>query len=188
MGVVFALARSLHSSGVISLLISSSISGTYRPGEFIFQCPIFLPFHTVHRVLKARILKWFAIFFLQWTTFCQNSPSWPVCPGWPHIAWLSFIELDKGVIHIIRLAVIIVSVCLPSDPLSLHLPSYLGFSYLGCGVAPLGHCPWRGVAFIYKLQHKNSLADFCGRYEKLMLSSDYTWWKILIVFLKDWKT
>ena len=50
-------------SGVISPLISSSILGTYRPGEFIFQCPIFLPFHTVHGVLKARILKWFAIPF-----------------------------------------------------------------------------------------------------------------------------
>ena len=50
-------------SGVISPLISSSILSTYRPGEFIFQCPIFLPFHTVHGVLKARILKWFAIPF-----------------------------------------------------------------------------------------------------------------------------
>ena len=44
-------------SGVISPLISNSILGTYRPGEFIIQCPIFLPFHTVHEVLKARILK-----------------------------------------------------------------------------------------------------------------------------------
>ena len=26
-----------------------------------------------------------------------------------------------------------VSVCLPSDALLQHLPSYLGFSYLGCG-------------------------------------------------------
>ena len=50
-------------SGVISSLISSSILGTYQPGEFIFQCPIFLPFHTVHGVLKASILKWFAIIF-----------------------------------------------------------------------------------------------------------------------------
>ena len=50
-------------SGLISPLISSSILGTYRHGEFIFQCPIFLPFHTVHGVLKARILKWFAIPF-----------------------------------------------------------------------------------------------------------------------------
>ena len=50
-------------SGVISPLISSSILGTYQPGELIFQCPIILPFHTVHGVLKARILKWFAIPF-----------------------------------------------------------------------------------------------------------------------------
>ena len=50
-------------SGVISPLISNSILGTYQPGEFNFQCPIFLPFHTVHGVLKARILKWFAIPF-----------------------------------------------------------------------------------------------------------------------------
>ena len=50
-------------SGVISPLISSNILGTYRRGEFIFQCPIFLPFHTVHGVLKVRILKWFAIPF-----------------------------------------------------------------------------------------------------------------------------
>ena len=28
-----------------------------------------------------------------------------------------------------------VSVCLPSDALSQHLPSYLGFSYLGGGVS-----------------------------------------------------
>ena len=31
-----------------------------------------------------------------------------------------------------------VSVCLPSDPLLQHLPSYLGFSYLGRGVSLLG--------------------------------------------------
>ena len=50
-------------SGVISPLISSSILGTYQPGKFIFQCPIFLPFHAVRGILKARILKWFAIPF-----------------------------------------------------------------------------------------------------------------------------
>ena len=36
---------------------------TYWPGEFPFQYLIILPFHTVHGVLKARILKWFAIPF-----------------------------------------------------------------------------------------------------------------------------
>ena len=25
---------------------------------------------------------------LQRTTFCQNSPPWPVCLGWPYMAWL----------------------------------------------------------------------------------------------------
>ena len=44
---------------------SSSILGTYQPWEFLFQYPIILPFHTVHGVLKARILKLFAILFLR---------------------------------------------------------------------------------------------------------------------------
>ena len=35
---------------------------------------------------------------LQWTTFCQTSPPWPARLGWPHMAWLSFIELDKAVV------------------------------------------------------------------------------------------
>ena len=32
-------------SGVISPMILSSLLVTYQPGEFIFQCPNFLPFH-----------------------------------------------------------------------------------------------------------------------------------------------
>ena len=40
---------------------------------------------------------------LQWTTFCQTSPPWPICLGWPHTAWLSFIKLDKALVHVIRL-------------------------------------------------------------------------------------
>ena len=50
-------------SGVISKLFSSNILGTYQPGEFIFQCHIFLLFHAVNVVLKVRILKWFALPF-----------------------------------------------------------------------------------------------------------------------------
>ena len=41
----------------------------------------------------------------QWTTFCQTSPPWPSHLGWPHIAWLSFIELDTAVVCVIRLAI-----------------------------------------------------------------------------------
>ena len=43
-------------SGVISPLISSSLLGAYRPEEFLFQYPIFLPFHTVHGVLRASLV------------------------------------------------------------------------------------------------------------------------------------
>ena len=50
-------------SGGISPLVYSSILGTYRPGELPFQYPIIFPFHTVHGVLKAIKLKWFAIPF-----------------------------------------------------------------------------------------------------------------------------
>ena len=34
---------------------------------------------------------------------CQTSPPWPSCLGWPHMAWLSFIELDKAMVCVIRL-------------------------------------------------------------------------------------
>ena len=27
-------------------------------------------------------------FLLQWTTFCQNYPPWPIHLGWPYTAWL----------------------------------------------------------------------------------------------------
>ena len=57
-------------SEVISPLISSSILGMYRPGELIFQCPVFFPFHTVHSVLQARLLKWFAIPFSSGPCLC----------------------------------------------------------------------------------------------------------------------
>ena len=90
-------------SGVISSLISSSILGTYRPGEFIFQYPVFLPFHTVHGVLKARILKWFAIPFSSGPRFIRTlhmtRPSSVDLHGMAHC----FIELDKAVVHAIRL-------------------------------------------------------------------------------------
>ena len=40
---------------------------------------------------------------LQGTTFCQTFPPWPAHLGWPHRAWISFIKLDKAVVHVIRL-------------------------------------------------------------------------------------
>ena len=48
LGVVFALLYFFIISGIISPFFSSSILGTYWPGDFIFQCHIFLSFYTVH--------------------------------------------------------------------------------------------------------------------------------------------
>ena len=53
---LFFLELFLHSS-------SGASRGPDRLWEFIFQCHTILPFHTVYGVLKARILKWFAIPF-----------------------------------------------------------------------------------------------------------------------------
>ena len=59
-------------SEVSSPLISSSILGIYQPGEFIFQYPSFFYFHTFHGILKARILKWFAIPFSSGPLFVRT--------------------------------------------------------------------------------------------------------------------
>ena len=73
-------------SGVISPVMSSSILGTYRPREFIFQCSIFLPFHGI---LKARILKWFAFPFSSKPCFVRTLLLYlPIHLGWPYMAWL----------------------------------------------------------------------------------------------------
>ena len=46
---------------VIAICSSPVAYCTCQPGGHIFQCHIFLPFHTVNGVLLARILEWFAI-------------------------------------------------------------------------------------------------------------------------------
>ena len=106
-------------SRIISPLFCSSILGTCQPGEFIFHCHIFLRFHTVHGVLRARILVCHSL--LQWTKFCQNSPPWPILgPSWVALHGMahSFIELDKAVVQVISLISFLClqfSSCLPSD-------------------------------------------------------------------------
>ena len=60
--------------------------------------------HAIHGVLKASLLKWFSIPFFSGSCFVRtlhHDPS--VLLGWPYMAWLSFIELDKAVVHVIRL-------------------------------------------------------------------------------------
>ena len=88
----------------ISPLFSSIILGTYKTGEFIFQCHTFLPFHTVYGVLKARILKWFDVPFSSGPCFVRTLCHDPSTLGGPTWCGLhSFIELDKAMVHVISL-------------------------------------------------------------------------------------
>ena len=90
-------------SGTISLLFSVAY-WTYRSGEFILQCHIFLPFHTVHGVLTARILTWFAIPFSSGPHFLSelSAMTCPSCVAL-HGMTQSFIDLHKAVIHVMLL-------------------------------------------------------------------------------------
>ena len=101
---LFTLCLSLFIlPGAIFPLFSSSVLSIYWPEEFIFQCHIFLPFHTLNGILKTRILKWFAI----------RSPVNHVLSElstMTHLSWVAlhgmaqrFIELDKAVIQVITL-------------------------------------------------------------------------------------
>ena len=81
-----------------SLLMSCSILDPYRPGKFIFQCPIFLPFHTVHGFLKARILKCFAIPFSSGPCFFRTLHHYPSVLGGPtwHGSWFHQVRQGCG--------------------------------------------------------------------------------------------
>ena len=103
LGIVSTLAQPLHSEA-ISPLFSSSILGTYWPGEFVFQSLVFLSFHTVHGVLEAWMMKWFAIVFSSGPCFVRTLHHDPSISCGPTRHAHSFIELDKAVIHVISLA------------------------------------------------------------------------------------
>ena len=79
---------------------------------------LFLPFHTVHGVLKARILTWLATPFSLGHIFSELSTvtclSWMALHGMAH----SFTELDKAVVRVNSLISFLwlwFSFCLPSD-------------------------------------------------------------------------
>ena len=90
-------------SGVISPLISSSIWRTCRPGEFIIQCPIFLPFILFMGFSKQDY--WSGLPFpspvghILSELSTMTHPSWVALHGMAH----SFIELDKVVVPEISL-------------------------------------------------------------------------------------
>ena len=60
-------------------------------------------FNTVHGVLKARVLKWFAIPFS--VDLILSEVSTTTCPSWValHSVTHSFIQLNKAVVHVTSL-------------------------------------------------------------------------------------
>ena len=102
-------------SGTISNCPSffpSSIVDTFRPGRLISRCRIFLPFHTVHGVLLARILEWVAVPSSSGPRFVRTLHCDLYILYGP--TWYGFIELhkpfhhDKAVIHEGDLVIIVV--------------------------------------------------------------------------------
>ena len=66
--------------------------------------PIFLPFHAVHGVLKARILKWLPIPFSSGPHFVRTLHYDPSVLSGPTQMAHSFTELDKAVVHVMSLS------------------------------------------------------------------------------------
>ena len=75
-------------SGVISPLISSSILGTLLTWGVPLSVSSLFPFSCCSWRCLGKNTEVFCHSLLQWTTFCQNSPPWPVHLGWPYTAWL----------------------------------------------------------------------------------------------------
>ena len=111
-----------------------------------------MPFHTVLGVLKAKILTWLAIPFSSGPHSVRPLHHDPPVLGCPvGMAWFHWVRQGCGP-SVIRLTSFlwVWFQCLPSDALLQHLPSYLGFSYLGVGYlftavpAKHSHCslPW----------------------------------------------
>ena len=67
----FFLELFLHSSPV-AYGAPTNLGSLSFSVEFIFQCQFIFPFHTVHGVLKARILKWFSIPFSSGPRFVRT--------------------------------------------------------------------------------------------------------------------
>ena len=85
-GVVISSTAGHHfcigpaSSFFLELLViayPTSLVAYWTPSDLeglIFWYHIFLPFHTAHEFLVAKIVEWFAIPSSREPTFCQNSP------------------------------------------------------------------------------------------------------------------
>ena len=102
LGIVLLWLHPFILSRVISPLISSSV---WAPTDW--GVPHSVSYHFAFSYCswgsQGKNTEVVCHSLLQWTTFCQISPPWPIHLGWPHMAWLSFIELDKAVVCVIKL-------------------------------------------------------------------------------------
>ena len=105
LGVVFALAPSLHSFwSYFCTDLQQHVGhlltwGVHLSGSYLFA------FSYCSWDSQGKNTEVVCQSLLQWTTFCQNSPPWPICLGWPYTAWFNFTELDKAVVCMIRLII-----------------------------------------------------------------------------------
>ena len=76
-----------------NLIIPSEAISVLLPSS-IFQCHIFLPFHTAHGALKAKMLKWFAILFSSGPCFVRTHHHDPSILGGPTPKRLTPQEID----------------------------------------------------------------------------------------------
>ena len=92
---------------------------------------------------------------LQWTTSCQNSPPRSVCLVWPCMAWLSFTELDKAVVHVIRLVSFLWLLFQSVYPLMPSLSAYCLIHF---------RLPWTWGISSWLLQQSTAAAPYleCG--------------------------
>ena len=103
LGIVFNLAPSLHSSwSYFSTDLQYHIGHLLRWGV-----PLSVSYHFAFSFCswgsQGKNTEVVCHSLLPWTTFCQTSPPWPARLVWPHRTWLSFTELDKAVVRVIRL-------------------------------------------------------------------------------------
>ena len=109
----FFLVLFLHSSSV-------AFWAFYQPGEFIFHYLIFLPFHTVYGVGFSRLEYWSGLPFPSPVDHVLSEHSTMIRLSWVALHGMahSFIELDRAVVHVIRLVSFLrlwFSISLPSD-------------------------------------------------------------------------
>ena len=88
LGVIFTLTHLFILSEAISLLFPNSIVDAYQPGGAHLSRSYLFAYSDCSRGSHGKNAEVFCHSLLQWATFYLNSWPWPVCLGWPCMAWL----------------------------------------------------------------------------------------------------